>query len=311
MKVLLPIIWHELTHCIARAFEAHGHEVRVFDWRQYQKRHNRHRIVPEILAIAEEFRPDLAFCQFQAPDLITSALPIGLRNLGCFTVNWSGDVREPLPQWYRDLAPFFDVTSFTNWPDVEELRDMGHRTEFLQIGYEPRVYYPGDEERGGVVFIGNNYGDRYPKGPLRRMMCQAMAEAFGERFMVYGVGWDGVVPQRNVGGYVREPDDAKVLRRSLVAVGMDHFFRAGFASDRLLRATACGCAVVQWHYDGIEAEHPYVTAATSIGDMVDSVAELLANQEYAHTLGARNADSTRRLHTWEKRIGPITKWMHQ
>lgn len=308
MKVLLPIIWHELTHCVARAFEAQGHDVRVVDWRQHQKRH-KNRIVPEIIAAAEAFRPDLVFCQFQSPGIINSVLPLRLRDLGCFTINWTGDVREPLPQWYMDLAPFFDVTSFTNWPDVDQVRAMGHCSEFLQIGYDSRLYYPSDAQRSGVVFIGNNYGDRYPQSATRRAMCQAMAEAFGDAFIVHGVGWEGVLPSRNVGGYLREPADADVLRRSLVAVGMDHFFRPGFASDRLLRATACGCAVVQWHYEGIEQEHPYVESVTSIGEMLDKVADLLVNYPFAHNLGALNAGNTLASHGWENRVKRIETWM--
>ena len=37
MKVYLPIIWHELTYCVRDAWEAEGHEVKVFDWRKMHR----------------------------------------------------------------------------------------------------------------------------------------------------------------------------------------------------------------------------------------------------------------------------------
>ena len=305
MRVLLPIIYHDLTHCIARAFTAAGHEVRVVDWRQFSKRQNKHKVEPMCIREAMDFRPDLAFCQFQDSGIITAAFPKSLESIGCFSVNWSGDVRYPLPQWYREVAPYFSVTSFTNLTDVEEIRTMGHRSEFLQIGYEEQVYFTAEGPRSGVVFIGNNYGGyKFAESSTRRGMVQALHEAFGDAFAVYGMSWEDYG-----GSYVREPGDAEILRGSLVAVGMDHFFRPGFASDRLLRATACGCAVVQWHYDGIESEHPHVIAVRSLDEMVNKVSALLGNPDEARRLGALNAANTLANHRWDNRVKQIMTWI--
>ena len=305
MKVLLPIIYHDLTRCIELAFIDAGHEVRVVDWRKHGKEHHKHKVEPMVIREAYDFRPDLAFCQFQAPGLITPRLPMELARLGCFSINWSGDVRHPLPEWYKECAPHFSVTSFTNMPDVEEIRSMGHRAEFLQIGYEPELYFTADGQRSGVVFIGNNYGGyKYAESSTRRDMVQALHEAFGEAFAVYGMSWE-----QYGGTYVREPGDAEILRGSLVAVGMDHFFRAGFASDRLTRATACGCAVVQWHYDGIEQEHPHVIAVRSLDEMVNKVSALLGNPDEARRLGALNAANTLANHRWDNRVKQIEQWL--
>lgn len=304
MKVLLPVIWHDLTHCVARAFEEHGHEVRVVDWRRCRGEASRGDVERMCIDNANDFNPDLAFCQFQSAGIITSRFPTALREMGCFSVNWSGDVRSPLPDWYAELAPHFDVTSFTNWPDVHQIAVNGSRSEFLQVGYEERLYHDSDAPRSGVVFIGNNYGNKYPESVSRVAMVDDMRKHFGEAFAVYGMGWE-----RYSGGYVREPGDADILRSSLVAVGMDHFFRPGFASDRLLRATACGCAVVQWHYEGIEHEHPHVIAVKSMDEMVNKVSALLGNPDEARRLGALNAANTLRNHRWHNRVETIETWV--
>lgn len=306
MKVLLPIIWHDLTHCVARAFREAGHEVRVVDWRRIKRGRRRPLIEPHIIQEAQAFKPDLAFCQFQSPDIITHRLPSELARMGCFTINWTGDVRHPLPQWYRNLAPFFNVTSFTNWTDVEAISAMGHRAEFLQVGYDEHIYHAnGTGERSGIVFIGNNYsGNRFAESDGRRAMVHALHNAFGDRFKVYGIGWEPYG-----GRYVREPEDAGILRGASIAVGWDHFHRPGFASDRLLRATACGCAVVNQFYEGIAGEHPRVVNVKSVDEMVEAVRMLLERPDIAGHLGGENAANTIAQHRWHDRVKVIEQWM--
>lgn len=311
MRVLLPIIFHELTHCIARAFEEEGNEVRVVNWRKYGKEGSKHKVEPYCIAEARDFQPEFAFCQFQDRGLITRALPEYLKSIGCFSVNWSGDVRHPLPYWYKQVAPYFSVTSFTNVTDVEEIRALGHSAEFLQIGYDERIFNTdGAGERSGVVFLGNNYsGYRFAESEGRREMAAALAEAFPDKFTVYGMSWEGVVPERNNGGYLHETMSAHVLKKALVAVGFDHFHRAGFASDRLLRATACGCAVVNQHYEGIEQEHPYVYGATSVENMVELVGYLLSDEHQAQKVGELNAANTLKQHRWNERVKQMMTWV--
>lgn len=313
MRVLLPVIWHSLTHCIARAFEEEGHEVRVVDWRAHFREKKRGQVEGHCIAAAKEFKPEFAFCQFQTHGVISHQFPDLLRKMGCFSVNWSGDVRHPLPDHYMDLARYFDVTAFTNGTDVDLVRAAGYRSEFLQIGYDERVFNTdGAGERSGVVFLGNNYGEyKFAESASRRTMVQAMAEAFPDDFKVYGTAWEGIVPPNNCGGYLHEPDSPDVLRRALIAVGYDHFHRPGFASDRLLRATACGCAVVNQYYQGIEAEHPYVGAAHSIDDMVRMVRYALANPEQSRVVGEQAAQWTKEHHQWTERVKVIESWMNE
>lgn len=311
MRVLLPVIVHDLTHCIERAFIEEGHEVRVVDWRKKFREKRRSEVEAYCIAEALDFRPEFCFAQFQTHGVISSRFPDTLRRIGCFSTQWSGDVRHPLPSHYTELAGHFDVTSFSNMTDVELIRAGGHRSEFLQIGYDERIYNTeGAGERSGVVFIGNNYGEyKFAESASRRSMVQAMAEAFPDQFMVYGTAWENVVPAKNCGGYAVEGTDADILRRSLVAVGYDHFHRPGFASDRLLRATACGCATVNQYYEGIEQEHPYVGAAKSIEDMVKMVRHALDNPGEAVHLGKLSAENTLEQHRWNSRVKQMMTWL--
>jgi hypothetical protein len=311
MRVLLPIIWHELTHCIARAFEEEGHEVHVIDWKKAF--HEKRRIEVEGYCISEamKFQPDLCFAQFQTHGVVSARFPQYLRSIGCFSVEWAGDVRHPLPDHYRLSARSFDVMSFSNWTDVDLIRAQGNRSEFLQVGYDERVFNAdGAVERSGVVFLGNNYGGyKFAESEGRREMVKAMSERFGDQFKVYGTAWEGIAKPESIGGFLVERLSAPVLKSALIAVGYDHFHRPGFASDRLLRATACGCAVVNQHYEGIEGEHPRVVAVKSIEEMVEAVRILLERTDVARKLGEENAANTLENHRWNNRVKQVMSWM--
>lgn len=311
MKVLLPIIWHPLTFCIERAFREEGHDVFVVDWRKKFREKRRSEVEDFCIQQAKAFKPDFAFCQFQTHGVVSHRFPQYLKSIGCFSINWTGDVRSPLPDHYIETAPYFDVTAFTNLTDVEHIRSLGYRSEFLQIGYDERVFNTeGAGERSGVVFLGNNYGGyKFAESDGRREMVKAMAEAFPDDFTVYGTAWDGIVPAKNFGGYLPEPESADTLRRSLVAIGYDHFHRPGFASDRILRATACGAAVVNQYYEGIEQEHPDVYAARSIEEMVGMVRYLLNGPAHARRKGELCAANTLKQHRWNNRVKTMMEWL--
>ena len=309
MKVFLPIIWHDLACGVQRAFSDRGHETLVFDWKIHQRTLNREQLEGKMIEAARNFGPDLAFCQFQETAVISPAFPLALRKLNCFSVHWCGDVRAPLPAWYLRLAPCFDVTSFSNGPDCDAVRAAGCRSEFLQIGVDDRLYNPPQQksERSGVVFIGNNWLNFYPEGRNRIRMVQALAAALGGNFRVYGQGWSGLVPSRSYGGILQQPADAEVYRSARIAVGWEHFRRAGYASDRLLRATACGCAVIQSRYEGIDQDHPHVIAVEAVEELVQATCAVLQKGDAGS--GLNNARYTLTNHTWLRRVEQIETWL--
>ena len=242
MKVLLPIIWHELTRCIDRAFWDAGHETQVVDWAQCAD--------PDaaIRAAAESFRPDLVFMQLQQGGKVSAETCDIMRNNGAVVLQWSGDVREPLPKWYIDLGPHVNATLFTNWPDVLEMRGHGMRSDFLQVGYEQLIYcYDGPKmDCPPIVFMGNNYGaGRFPNSQQRIDMVEALRKEFGGDFAVYGNGWGS--------RHLKPQEEAAVYRSCKVAIHQDHFTREGFHSDRLLRIMGCGCTVHYWAQSLLDA----------------------------------------------------------
>jgi hypothetical protein len=268
-----------------------GHDIRRVNWPAMFGRLPADYAAANLCALVvkecEEFRPDLVFIQAQQPGVVNGELCDYLRSLGAFVVNWTGDVRDPIPAHYINLAPHVNVTAFTNLPDVVALHDMGHDARFLQIGYDPDIYHNnGTGKREGVVFIGNDYGYRFPLSQHRRDAVNALKKVFGHSFTGYGKGF---------GKSLNNGVDADVYRRALVAVNLDHFNRSGFHSDRYLRSTACGAYTING-------------TALSSSALVDMVREALADPKRTAELGALQAAETYNIERWHNRINTVTRW---
>jgi glycosyltransferase involved in cell wall biosynthesis len=276
-----------------RAASDRGHDVYRINWRKMPDPNK------EILRCIKGQSFDLVFAQIQTSKVIHHETWDALRESGALVVHWSGDVREDI-EWYKDAAPHVDITAFTNMDDVNAIRDAGHRAEYLQIGYDEKIYTYAEKERSGVVFLGNDYGDRFPLSEARAEMVERMKAEFGDQFKAYGKRQDNKA--------TTPAQEVAIYQSALVAINYDHFNRPLFASDRILRAQACGAAVVSMAYEGINDEHPYVGAAESLDDMVKMVRFALDNPERAAALGKMGADHTLSMHRWNNRFETIEQW---
>lgn len=289
---------------IDRSFRELGHSVERIDWRQWK---NREALNMQVMSVCTRFSPDVVFMQLQTPGVIHPHTVRFMRERGAVVMNWTGDVRDPLPDHYPQLGPHVNVTLFTNLTDVSIMRGMGYDADYLQIGYDETIYRPPERpvKREGVVFIGNNYGDRFPESRSRAALVDALRSAFGHRFKVYGAKWGGdsrpCIPTEEV----------SIYQRALVAVNWDHFVRPRFASDRILRAQACGACTVSRGYDGIEVEHPRVYWADSVDGVVELVEEMLEAQDATQAFGYMQAQHVRDHHTWHNRAERIIELAKQ
>lgn len=238
-------------------------------------------------------------------DIGTTPLSViaAMRRAGWFCVDWCGDVRDPLPSVYHEIACVADIMSFSNQEDVFALRDKQFPSALLRIGYDEAVHYEPDEgaPRSGVVFAGNNYMGRFPNSDLREQAVRIMRERFGKDFTLFGSGWVGT--QRQGPDHV-----AEVCRRKLVALNIDHFTRTRYASDRILRSMACGCCTVTFPFPGIDTEHPRAVIARTPEEMADIVQELLADPDRAMSIGREQAQHVRDHHSWDRAIGQLVEW---
>jgi hypothetical protein len=182
--------------------------------------------------------PDAIFIQIQRAEIIDYHIIAEFKKLGCFIINWSGDVREPLPEWFYLLAEHISVTCFSNETDVKIMRSKGYASEFLQIGYDPSIYYPSNNPRNGqIVFMANNSGNKFPLSQYRTDLIMQLKHRYGDRFELYGGGWGNVSNGSYNGNQKAEADK---YRQVSFAINCSHFDYERYSSDRLLRILGCG-----------------------------------------------------------------------
>lgn len=203
----------------------------------------------EIIHVAKWYKPDFVFIQIQSEGINHEALK-ALKQSGAFVVNFTGDVRKPLPPFYISMGKLIDLTLFTNMNDVNEARKKGINAEFSVMGYDPDIYRPDynvtkDIE---VAFFGNHYGNQFPLSQFRYQMVTYLKGYFRNRFKVFGTGWS-----KPDGNYMHsQPEEAKVLNRCKIAVNVSHFEYAGYSSDRLNRTLGCGVMCITHGFPQME-----------------------------------------------------------
>lgn len=304
MKVLhLALVSpNENDGCIDLGFTERGHEVRRIDW---QREAN-----PSELAIAQAGWAELVLWQGQGTRKISTEALNALRKGGAFVVNLTGDVRDNV-DWYAEMAPYVDLTLFTNGTDIDKMRALGFRADYLQIGFDHRVFNLGDVEhkRKGIVFLGNNYFKlvkqkdgstkkvwRFPQSEFRSQMVERMKAEFGDEFQYYGNGWGKDVP------HAPPLKEVEIYRRALIAIGADHYLRPYFASDRLLRSQACGAMVLQQWYPGLVEEHPLVVDWRTLDELVETCRSMLLSPNKCIAMGGLQSQYVQQNCRWSNRV---------
>ena len=189
---------------------------------------------------------DVAFFQIQASNIVHPFTFQKIKDKGIFTVNWSGDIRRNTEQWYYQTNA--DLTLFSNLRDVDNLRKHNLKSDFLQIGIDPKVFTRHGIKRDHkkVIFMGNNYGNQFPLSQERRNL---VAFLMSHGYSVYGT-YPGVTG--NVNG--NQLEESIIYNNCDIAINHSQFNEPRYTSDRMFRILASGCMCLSHHYKGIETD---------------------------------------------------------
>lgn len=236
------------------------------------------------LALFNEFKPDIVFMQIQSPDIIHWSTCNHFKNSGAFVINWTGDKRWEVPAWMIDIAPFVSLTAFSNMEDVHKMRELGFKSEFLEIGYDPTIYTPEGEAYNmpEIVFFGNNYGHGYfPMSTFRIEMVEFLQKEYGNRFGVYGNGWNNPAGNFNHSQY----EEAKAYRGAKIAINCSHFDCDTYNSDRLLRILGSGIFCISYnHINMKETYFDCVEYFSTLEDLRNRINHYLFAEEAASNI---------------------------
>lgn len=201
--------------------------------------------------VSDEIRPDIVFMQIQTPGIIHKQTLQHLKNNGAIVFNWTGDVRDSVPDWMISVSQEVTSTLFSNMRDVNQMRLQGYRSDFLEIGYDPEIFKPEGHiiPSRDIVYFGNNMdASRFPMSKFRIEMCNFLREKFGNRFGVYGSG-----PNSDGNFNYSQVDESAGYRSAKIAINCSHYEIQNYTSDRMHRILGTGVPIclAKW-FPGIE-----------------------------------------------------------
>lgn len=261
----------------------------------------------EICHLLDSFQPTIVFIQIQNYGLTAEVLK-KLRASTAYVINWTGDVRYPIPEFYFQYAPYVDVTSFSNMTDVKTFRQYGYKTEYLQIGYDQEIYTPEGEafQVEDIVFMGNNTRG-FPLSTYRAEMVQFLKRHYGSRFGVYGNNWDSLT-SGNYNG--QQHGEASVYRGAKIAINCSHFNYERYSSDRLFRALGCGVCVLSHNYQQIENDFipdKHLVIWDDFDGLKEQIDHLLTYEYVAMQISQRGLEHNKKYFTFDAMAQNIIK----
>jgi hypothetical protein len=216
-------------------------------YEEYNFPSHKGRVMEVILRAFQKTNFDVLFLQIQCDRIISVSQIRNLSLKGVKIFNFTGDVRQPIPRWYHDLAPY--VTSlFSNKTDSDLFKSLGFKSEYFQIGYNVEFYNTQGPKIAGpeIVFMGNNYPSMFPLSGFRIEMVELLQKKYASRFKVFGNGWNSK--------WLTQHEEAGVYRNCKIAINLSHYDLKRYSSDRLFRILGCGAFCLSHKFQEIEEE---------------------------------------------------------
>jgi spore maturation protein CgeB len=145
------------------SLEGMGHSLATFDFMARAKAVGVDRMRAELVALAGEIKPDLAFFFLFTDQLDPATIEAVRRAGGCPTVNWFADDHWRFDDFTRHLAPAFDLAVTTDPDSLEKYRLLGAGTSVHLSQWACNRYAYGkvsDQLAHDVTFVGQPHGDR-------------------------------------------------------------------------------------------------------------------------------------------------------
>lgn len=180
-------------------------------------------------------------------------------------INWTGDVRDNVPIWMKDIAPYC-TTLFTNMEDINEMKEEGYDANFLQIGLDETYFNDTvkPEDGGEIVFQGSNY-EGFELSKERIKLMKAIKEKYADRFQIYGHGWKELSVKFTNGN----PDkECAIYRGSKIGINFSNFKRTRYSSDRIFRIMGSGCFCISQWYPEVEKDFPNLITFKTVKECI-------------------------------------------
>lgn len=216
-------------------------------------------------------------------------------------INWTGDVRHPIPNHYLETGRNIFLTLFTNMNDVNTMKKMGITTDFLQVGFDDRYFNPVGDVNGQylpILFLGSNYSHtaNFPLSQYRINMVEELKKEFGGFFGLYGTGW------HNANGAIHDYwQEATAYRSCKIAINLSHYEYSRYSSDRMFRIMGSGAFCLSHRYPDMEQDFKIgseVEVWDSISGLIEKIKYYLNNEAERKNIALKGCELVRSKFTW-------------
>lgn len=256
-----------------------------------------------ILAQARDYRPDVVYVQNLR--VFSGRLLDRLRRAGATIV---GQTASEAPSARRLRKFDLVLTSFPHF--VEQFRKLGVASEYLRIGFDPRVLERltldgATREQHGAVFVGALNRRQHGSG---NAMLNRAAQQTPIDFWGYGAGsWPSSSPIRQrYHGEAWGIEMFRVLYESKLALNRHIGVAGNFANNmRLYEATGVGTLLVTDEKENLAdlfAPDREVVTYAGEDELVEKVAYYLEHDDERRAIARAGQERTLRDHTYRRRM---------
>lgn len=291
-------------------------EYKQIDWIKLNKEIGTINLRKLIVDTSNKFMPDVTFMQIQNPNIIDVETAKQLKG---FVMNWTGDVRQPLPKWYYEIGKEINLTLFTNFEDINKLKLYKTNSDYLQIGYDDVIFKKHSdinlELKHDIVFMGNNYGKIFPLSEMREAMIRRLKINYNNQFIVYGTGWEYLEFKKNL--MFKEVQESITYNQCKMAINLSHYNLPRYSSDRIFRIMGSGALCLTKWYPEIEKDfsnNEHLIIWHTLPDLIDKINYFLVHETERKQIAENGYNLVKYRDIWQKRINSdlkliLEKWM--
>lgn len=299
MKVFRIVISGEEHphYTITNAFKKKFELVDTLYWEEFTDLRYMNEVVQ---ARVKAIKYDMVFLQVQSAGIITVETARILSENVQYVLNWTGDVRNDI-EWFKELSPYV-ITLFTNTHNVDEIKSIGGRADYLQTGYDHKYYFNQKINRlNNIAFCGNYYDKfQFPLTEERVEAVRLLKTAYPENFNLYGAHWEKLFLKSE--GIANNEYEALLYNNTSLALSISHFNYGRYFSDRLLRELACGCCVLSHRFVDCELEFTdgkHIVYFDNHEDLLQKISYYFKNPDEARKIGDEASKYVAEKYNWE------------
>jgi spore maturation protein CgeB len=257
------------------------------------------------------FKPDIVFMQIQTPNVIHAETIKKIKPYCGKIINFTGDVRNPLPDWYIEIGKLIDLTLFVSMDDVQIARSKGIKADWLQLGFDESIYNDKvtPANTADIVFTANNY-HHFPLSKFRSDIAHALYKEFKDRFILYGSGWT----IKSLDSNHSMQKQAEVFRGCKIAINCSNYDHSMYVSDRMLKIMGAGAFCLSHNFkdhDKLYKDGENFAVFDSIPEMIELCHAFLENDQERNRIAKNGYDLTHKLYTWDCMINNLIKICEQ